>query len=160
MHKAYAYKVRNCIHYPFICSGVILCWDLAYLLIYSQCEEAASFTVSLDFIRICEFTARLGNALPFFQYTISVHYLPIIGQRVQESMRRVDHGGVLMRTLQLNPRRRRRYSVRAPNSLWHIDGNHKLIRYRKNINHLKHLLHCRFYYCKTLTTQFSVCPDK
>lgn len=41
------------------------------MLIYSQCEEAALFTVSLDFIRICEFTARLGNA--FFQYSISVH---------------------------------------------------------------------------------------
>ncbi|KAF3837182.1 hypothetical protein F7725_004646 [Dissostichus mawsoni] len=54
----------------------------------------------------------------------------IIGQRVQESMRRVDPGGVLIRTLQLNPRRRRKYFVPAPNSLWHIDGNHKLIRWR------------------------------
>ncbi|XP_056275020.1 uncharacterized protein zgc:174680 isoform X2 [Pseudoliparis swirei] len=45
-------------------------------------------------------------------------------------MRRVDPGGILVRTLQLNPRRRRRYSVPAPNSLWHIDGNHKLIRWR------------------------------
>ncbi|MEQ2242557.1 hypothetical protein ILYODFUR_036991 [Ilyodon furcidens] len=45
-------------------------------------------------------------------------------------MRRVDPRGVLMRTLQLNPRRRRRYSVPEPNSLWHIDGNHKLIRWR------------------------------
>ncbi|XP_047231291.1 uncharacterized protein LOC124874117 [Girardinichthys multiradiatus] len=51
-------------------------------------------------------------------------------QRVQASMRRVDPRGVLMQTLQLNPRRRRRYSVPAPNSLWHIDGNHKLIRWR------------------------------
>ncbi|KAI9523800.1 hypothetical protein NQZ68_024322 [Dissostichus eleginoides] len=51
-------------------------------------------------------------------------------QRVQESMRRVDPGGVLIRTLQLNPRRRRKYFVPAPNSLWHIDGNHKLIRWR------------------------------
>ncbi|XP_041860719.1 uncharacterized protein LOC121652157 isoform X2 [Melanotaenia boesemani] len=49
-------------------------------------------------------------------------------QRVQDSMRRVDPHGVLLRTLQLNPQRRRRYSVPAPNSLWHIDGNHKLIR--------------------------------
>ncbi|MED6252580.1 hypothetical protein ATANTOWER_013893 [Ataeniobius toweri] len=55
-------------------------------------------------------------------------------QRVQDSMRRVDPRGILMRTLQLNPRRRRRYSVPAPNSLWHIDGNHKLIRHLKSIN--------------------------
>ncbi|KAK1904397.1 Photosystem I P700 chlorophyll a apoprotein A2 [Dissostichus eleginoides] len=32
-------------------------------------------------------------------------------QRVQESMRRVDPGGVLIRTMQLNPRRRRKYFV-------------------------------------------------
>ncbi|XP_065119656.2 uncharacterized protein [Paramisgurnus dabryanus] len=51
-------------------------------------------------------------------------------QRVQESMRRVDPYGVSIRTLQLNPRRRRKYFVPAPNSLWHIDGNHKLIRWR------------------------------
>ncbi|XP_034534661.1 uncharacterized protein LOC117809076 [Notolabrus celidotus] len=51
-------------------------------------------------------------------------------QRVQDSMHRVDPRGVLMRTLQLNPRRRRKYDVPAPNSLWHIDGNHKLIRWR------------------------------
>ncbi|XP_041854729.1 uncharacterized protein LOC121648586 [Melanotaenia boesemani] len=51
-------------------------------------------------------------------------------QHVQDSMRRVDPHGVLLRTLQLNPQRRRRYSVPAPNSLWHIDGNHKLIRWR------------------------------
>ncbi|KAK0140173.1 hypothetical protein N1851_022927 [Merluccius polli] len=102
---------------------------------------------------------------PMSGYKMMVGYLNAQGihiqrQRVQESMRRVDPGGVLMRTLQLNPRRRRKYSVRAPNSLWHIDGNHKLIRYRKNINHLKHPLHCRFYYCKILTTQFSVYPEQ
>ncbi|XP_062235963.1 uncharacterized protein LOC133933025 [Platichthys flesus] len=51
-------------------------------------------------------------------------------QRVQESMRRVDPNGVVVRTLQLNPQRRRKYFVPAPNSLWHIDGNHKLIRWR------------------------------
>ncbi|XP_055958592.1 uncharacterized protein LOC130013971 [Patella vulgata] len=47
--------------------------------------------------------------------------------RVRESMIRVDIEGVLYRRLTLNPVRRRRYSVRAPNSLWHIDGYHKLI---------------------------------
>lgn len=58
--------------------------------------------------------------------------LLFVGRRVQESMRRVDPQGVLMRSLQLNPRRRRKYTVPAPNSLWHIDGNHKLIRYADN----------------------------
>ncbi|XP_057183896.1 uncharacterized protein LOC130550433 [Triplophysa rosa] len=51
-------------------------------------------------------------------------------RRVIESMHRIDPGAVRQRTLQLQTRRRRQYSVPAPNSLWHIDGNHKLIRWR------------------------------
>lgn len=47
--------------------------------------------------------------------------------RVRESQRRVDPEGCYMRRLfTIN---RRQYSVPAPRSLWHIDGNHKLIRY-------------------------------
>ena len=46
--------------------------------------------------------------------------------RVRESQRRVDHEGCMMRHLRtIN---RRHYRVPAPLSLWHIDGNHKLIR--------------------------------
>ena len=47
--------------------------------------------------------------------------------RVRESMLRVAPEGAAIRaapTVQ-----RRTYSVAGPNSLWHIDGNHKLIRY-------------------------------
>jgi len=54
--------------------------------------------------------------------------------RVRESMRRVDVEGVLCRTLRLNPTHRRRYSVPSPNSLWHVDGYHKLIRYCTTCN--------------------------
>nr|XP_055030412.1 uncharacterized protein LOC129419318 isoform X1 [Misgurnus anguillicaudatus] len=50
--------------------------------------------------------------------------------RVLASLRRVDAEGVLMRRLSLRTVRRRVYSVPAPNSLWHVDGNHKLIRWR------------------------------
>lgn len=47
--------------------------------------------------------------------------------RVRDSMHRVDADGVeLRRQLSLH---RRQYSVPAANFLWHIDGNHKLIRY-------------------------------
>lgn len=49
-------------------------------------------------------------------------------KRVQECMRRVDIEGVLQRRMTLKPICRRQYSVRAPKSLWHIDGYHKLIR--------------------------------
>ena len=47
--------------------------------------------------------------------------------RVREAIMRVDPAGSMMRRLRaLN---RRKYCVPAPNSLWHMDGNHKLIRY-------------------------------
>uniref|UniRef100_A0AAV2KLY9 Integrase catalytic domain-containing protein n=2 Tax=Knipowitschia caucasica TaxID=637954 RepID=A0AAV2KLY9_KNICA len=50
--------------------------------------------------------------------------------RIRDSMHRVDPQGIQVRSLQLRTVRRRKYSVPAPNSLWHIDGNHKLIRWR------------------------------
>ena len=47
--------------------------------------------------------------------------------RVRDSMERVDPVGIAMRALK--PKlQRSRYVVAAPNSLWHVDGNHKLIR--------------------------------
>ena len=49
--------------------------------------------------------------------------------RIRQSMRRVDPEGILLRALEMNTIRRRQYSVAGPLSLWHIDGNHKLIRY-------------------------------
>lgn len=47
--------------------------------------------------------------------------------RVRGSIARVDPLGPLLRRRQ--PITRRRYSVRGPNSLWHIDGHHSLIRW-------------------------------
>ena len=46
--------------------------------------------------------------------------------RVRESMQRTDPEGIAMRWLGITPRAV--YSVRGPLSLWHIYGNHKLIR--------------------------------
>ena len=48
--------------------------------------------------------------------------------RVRKSLRRVDPSGVQERFRQVL--HRRRYNVCMPNSLWHIDGCHKLIRWR------------------------------
>ncbi len=45
--------------------------------------------------------------------------------RVREAQRRVDPGGAMLR--RLSTINRRSYHVNGP--LWHIDGNHKLIRY-------------------------------
>ena len=52
--------------------------------------------------------------------------------RIRESMRRVNPEGVLLRALELNIVQRRCYQVRGPLSSWHIDGNHKLIRYKSH----------------------------
>ena len=46
--------------------------------------------------------------------------------RVAESLIRVDEAAVAMRWAHVI--RRRTYQVAGPNALWHIDGNHKLIR--------------------------------
>ena len=47
--------------------------------------------------------------------------------RVRDSLRRVDPRGVQTRFRQVH---RRCYSVSMPNSLWHIDGHHRLIHWR------------------------------
>ncbi|CAB4027765.1 PREDICTED: uncharacterized protein LOC107327086 [Paramuricea clavata] len=56
--------------------------------------------------------------------------LHIPQRRVIECLRRVDIEGVIARTLQLGIIFRRKYHVYGPNALWHIDTNHKLIRWR------------------------------
>ena len=60
-------------------------------------------------------------------------YLVALGIRVprsqlRESIHRVDHHGTELR--QLHTVKRRQYSVESPNAVWHIDGHHKLIRWR------------------------------
>ena len=49
-------------------------------------------------------------------------------QRIREAMRRVDPEGTLLRALESSVIQRRTYQVRSPLALWHIDGNHKLVR--------------------------------
>ena len=49
--------------------------------------------------------------------------------RVRSSLWRTDPSGILLRTSQLNIVNRRHYSVPGPRSLWHLDDNHKLIRW-------------------------------
>lgn len=66
------------------------------------------------------------------QKTLAGH-LSTLGYRIQrhkirESLYRVDPFGVEKRCRRLL--HRRKYRVPGPNSLWHIDGNHKLVRWR------------------------------
>ena len=49
-------------------------------------------------------------------------------ERIRESLKRVDPvGSKLRRRMALH---RREYHVKSPNALWHLDGHHKLIRWR------------------------------
>ena len=65
---------------------------------------------------------RMKGLLKSQNYKIQQH-------RVRECMRRVNPEGVVLRRLELRTVQRRRYHVSGPLALWHIDGNHKLIRY-------------------------------
>ena len=49
-------------------------------------------------------------------------------QRVRDSLCRVDPEGIALRWS--NAIQRRSYNVYGPNALWHIDGQHGLIRWR------------------------------
>ena len=51
-------------------------------------------------------------------------------RRVRYAMWSVDPEGILLRKTQLNIVNRRRYWVPGTLALWHLDGNHKLIRWR------------------------------
>ena len=48
--------------------------------------------------------------------------------QLRASIHQVDHEGTVDR--RSNTIKRRTYSVPAPNAMWHVDGNHKLIRWR------------------------------
>jgi hypothetical protein len=49
-------------------------------------------------------------------------------QRLRDSLHRIDSFGMINRWANIIPRRV--YKVAGPNSLWHIDGHHKLIRWK------------------------------
>ena len=59
---------------------------------------------------------------------LKVRHIIVQEKRLREAMRRVDPEGDLSKSLQLKVISRRKYKVKGTNSLWHIDGNHKLIR--------------------------------
>ena len=48
--------------------------------------------------------------------------------RVRQCLREIDPVGTVLRWRQVI--QRRSYHVRSPNSLWHLDGNHKMVKWR------------------------------
>lgn len=55
------------------------------------------------------------------------HGIRVQHSRVVQSLRRVDRLGQVLRDRRI--KRRRKYYVKRPNALWHMDGHHKLIRW-------------------------------
>ena len=72
---------------------------------------------------------KITHAERFFLCPIYILLLIRIQRsRLRASLHRVDHIAIEQR--QRDTIRQCVYSVEAPNSLWHIDGNHKLIRWK------------------------------
>ncbi|KAG9278067.1 hypothetical protein AMEX_G5862 [Astyanax mexicanus] len=74
------------------------------------------------------------NEMPMAGYRMVKGRLRSLGvhvqwRRVAASLHRVDSLGIISRLAGLGCVVRRTYSVRGPLSLWHVDTNHKLIRY-------------------------------
>lgn len=95
-----------------------------------------SYFIQYSILSDSELDALVGDFVSNFptagQKTLAGH-LRTLGYRVQrfrvrESLYRVDPWGVEQRCRRLL--HRRKYKVAGPNSLWHIDGNHKLVRWR------------------------------
>jgi hypothetical protein len=87
----------------------------------------------MDDNELDELTVQASNEHPGIGIRMLKGYLQSKGIRVQRerirlSLLRVDPIGIVQR-LQSTVKRRR-YNVKYPLSLWHIDGNHKLIRYK------------------------------
>lgn len=59
--------------------------------------------------------------------TLEARSTYVLRSSLRESIHRVDPEGVELR--KSKPIKRRIYSVEGPHHLWHMDGNHKLIRY-------------------------------
>ena len=77
--------------------------------------------------------ADIIRRFPLFGYrrmtgTLLSRGIKVQQLRIRKSMRRVNPDGVLLRALIIHTVNWRTYCVPSPLSLWHVDGNHKLIR--------------------------------
>ena len=90
------------------------------------------YYTNISDVQLDEIVREIQHAFPTCGNTQMQGHLISRGIRVQqhrirESQRRVDPAGSVMRQLRIISRRR--YHVSGPCALWHVDGNHKLIRF-------------------------------
>lgn len=94
---------------------------------YKRLEE---WDLPVDLDRL---VADIKRDNPKYGEVLLIAHLNTLGVNVQRSRLRTSIHRVDPHTVELCHRvtvRRRVYSVDGPNSLWHIDGNHKLIRWK------------------------------
>ena len=100
---------------------------------YGLLEEIPRYTAvsneNLDIIVSSIYTEFPNCGIRRMKGFLLARGIRIQWERVRASLWRVDPEGILLRSMQLNLVRRRHYSVPGPLSLWHLDGNHKIIRW-------------------------------
>jgi hypothetical protein len=97
--------------------------------------------------------SKVNSGLRYLMGFLNQNGLQIQGRRVMKSLQRVDHLGRTLRKKILITRQP--YKVPRPNSLWHIDGHHKLIFWgiviHGSIDGDSHTVRCYFIFCPSST---------
>ena len=101
----------------------IIQYGLDEITSYSDLPDGALDEITRHFVRTSPNSG--GRSLAGFLRGMG---LKVQRKRVRDSLERVDPRGVSSRFRQVL--HRRVYNVQMPNSLWHIDGYHKLIKWR------------------------------
>ena len=92
-----------------------------------ECKYSQLSNADLDDL-ITEFKKRRPDSgIRYIVGFLRRHGIRIQYRRVVQSLHRVDRLGQVLRNRQV--KRRRRYRIKRPNALWHLDGHHKLIRW-------------------------------
>ena len=73
-------------------------------------------------------TRQPFSGIRIVQGEVESHGIHVQRERIRESLHRVDSLNIHARLCHVMERRQ--YRVPGPNSLWHVDGNHKLIRWK------------------------------
>ena len=126
MLLGYHFKVTDIAHILMISPRTIrrriIQYDLEDAASYSDISDNDLDSISSNFVH-----HNPSSGLRSLEGILRSQGIRIQRQRVRESLMRVD--------LRMHPRfgmlvRHRKYAVPFPKSLWHIDGHHKLIRWR------------------------------
>ena len=101
----------------------VLQYGLESSTAYSDLSDSQLDEITAHFVHNNPYSGRVS-----YEGFLRSAGLRVQQSRVRESLHRVDERGMERRFRQAL--HRRHYSICMPNSLWHIDGHHKLVRWR------------------------------